>query len=214
MRTGTAIAALLLAGCGDSGPRAPADGAKRGDSAEAAPPAIPAAAPAPAPAPTAEPVLTADGYGPLRIGMTRAEVVKAVGEDSDPEAVGGPDPEACDEFHPGRAPKGLLVMIEAGRLTRISLVRDSKVKTDRGLGLGATAAAVRAAYGPALSAEPHKYEDKPAEYLTFRTKDAPKGAGAATLATARGMLYEIGSKGTVQRISAGGPSIQYVEGCA
>jgi hypothetical protein len=168
----------------------------------------------PLPARAAEPVLTAEGYGPLRIGMTRAEVVAALGEDRNPNAIGGADPEACDEFHPARAPEGLLVMIENGRLSRISLVRESRVKTDPGLTLGGTAAAVRAAYGPALRAEPHKYEDAPAQYLTAWAKDSPKGAGATTPETARGLRYVVGADGKVQSIIAGGPSIQYVEGCA
>ncbi len=203
-----AILALLLAGCGGAG-----------SSDNQAGPADPAVAPAlperPAKAPpAAEPVLTAEGFGPLRIGMTRAEVVKALGEDDDPEAVGGPDPASCDEFRPARAPEGLLAMIEEGRLTRISLILGSKVKTDRGLGLGATAAAVRAAYGSALQAEPHKYEEAPAEYLRAWAKDPPKDEKSPASATARGIVYEVGGKRVVQSISAGGASILYVEGCA
>jgi hypothetical protein len=208
------VAALLLGACQSGETEAPAnEAAVAANTAEAVVRPAPAAPPA-APAKAAEPVLTSDGFGPLRIGMTRAEVVAALGEDAQPEAVGGPDPDACDEFRPGRAPEGMLLMIEAGRLTRISLIREAKVGTDRGVGLGATAAAVRAAYGPGLRAELHKYEAKPAEYLTWWAKDGPKGEGAATPAMARGLLYEVGGKGTVQRISAGGPSIRYVEGCA
>lgn len=213
MRNFGLAAALLLAGCG---------GAETGADDEAAPAANAVAAQATASAPKAEappaaaaaPVLTAEGFGPLRIGMSRAEVVKALGEDSDPEAVGGPDPESCDMFRPERAPEGMLVMIEEGRLTSLSLIEESKVRTDRGLGLGAGASEVKAAYGAALQAGPHKYEEAPAEYLTIWAKDGPRGKGYETKATARGIRYEIGSKGRVQGIHAGGPSIQYVEGCA
>jgi hypothetical protein len=206
-----AILALLLAGCGGAG----SGDNQAGLADPAATPASPERPAKAAPA-AAEPVLTAEGFGPLRIGMTRAEVVKALGEDDDPEAVGGPDPASCDEFRPARAPEGMLVMIEEGRLTRISLIDGSKVKTDRGLGLGATAAAVRAAYGPALQAERHKYEEAPAEYLSVWAKDPPKDekSPAPARARARGIVYEVGSKGVVQSISAGGPSILYVEGCA
>jgi hypothetical protein len=173
-----------------------------------------APAPAPAQSPTAAPALTAERFGPLRIGMTRAEVVAALGEDANPDAVGGPDPASCDEFFPARAPEGMLVMIESGRLTRIALSRDSRVATDRGLTLGATPAAVRAAYGSALRASPHKYEPAPAQYLTAWAKDPPKDEASQAPATARGIVYEVGAKGTVQAIIAGGPSILYVEGCA
>ncbi len=215
MRIFALAAALLLAGCGgaESGGRdneaAPAGRA----AAEEAPPPAPKAD-ARAPAAAAAAVLTAEGFGPLRIGMSRAEAVKAMGEDSNPEAVGGPDPQSCDEFRPARAPEGMMVMIERGRLTRISLLEGSKVETDRGLGVGATAAAVRAAYGAALRAGPHKYEVAPAEYLTIWTKDGPRGEEYVQTPAARGISYEIGGKGVVKAIHAGGPSIQYVEGCA
>lgn len=212
MRVVAWAAALALAGCGGSG-----SGGRENEAA----PADVAAAQAPASAPKAEAspaaaaaVLTAEGYGPLRIGMSRAEAVKALGEDSDPEAVGGPDPESCDQFRPERAPQGMLVMIEDGRLTSISLVDGSRVRTDRGLGLGAGAAEVRATYGKALRAGPHKYEEAPAEYLTIWAKDAPEDGRYDTAPTARGMVYEVGAKGRVQAIHAGGPSFQYVEGCA
>jgi hypothetical protein len=207
--TGAAIAAaaLLLAGCGGAETNPPS-GETPGSNATAA------VAPPARAAPAAEAALTAEGFGPLRIGMTRAQVVAALGEDSDPEAVGGPDPASCDEWRPARAPEGLLVMIEEGRLTRISLIDGSKVKTERGLGLGAAAAAVRSAYGSALRAGPHKYEEPPAEYLTVWAKDAPRDDKSEIPATARGIVYEVGGKGAVHAIMAGGPSILYVEGCA
>lgn len=133
----------------------------------------PAETPAPAPAgPPGTPApaglapLTAEGWGPLKIGMTLAQITAALGPDADPEAVGGAEPESCDQFRPARAPEGMLVMVEQGRLTRISLIRAARVKTDRGLGLGAAAAEVRAAYGRTVQALPHKYVEAPAEYLT------------------------------------------------
>jgi outer membrane protein assembly factor BamE (lipoprotein component of BamABCDE complex) len=75
-----ATAVLALAACG-----AP-------DTAPAPAPA-PEPVPVPAPGPAAN-VLTSQGFGPLRIGMTRAEVETALGADSNPGAVGGPEPEA------------------------------------------------------------------------------------------------------------------------
>src|SRR5687768_12819211 len=48
-------------------------------------------------------VITPDGWGPLRIGMSRTEVVAAAGEDANPDAVGGPDSSSCDEFRPAGA---------------------------------------------------------------------------------------------------------------
>lgn len=178
----------------------------------------------PTPAPTEPPVttptlpvdanaVTAEGWGPLRVGMTTAEITVALGPDADPNAAGGADPEACDQFRPERAPEGLLVMTEGGRLSRISLIRSSTLKTDRGFGLGDSAAAIKAAYGTAAVASPHKYEAAPAEYITAWSGTAP-AAGATVPDTARGIVYEIGGDGLVKAIHAGGPSIQYVEGCS
>ena len=139
----------------------------------AEPPAVPApevpAAEAATP-PAAEitlDVLTADGIGPLTIGMTKAEVIAAVGDTRTPGAVGGPEPESCEEFRPQNAPDDVLVMIVDGKLARISLVDMASVKTDKGLGLGDTADAVKTGYGDQAKASPHKYQDKPAEYITW-----------------------------------------------
>ena len=169
--------------------------------------------PASAPAAPQGPVstvnnLTASGYGPLRIGMTRAEIVAAMGEDANPDAVGGPDPASCDMFRPAGAPEGLLVMVEDGVLTSIHLGRNTAVRTDRGLAIDDTAMAVKQAYGTAAEVSPHKYVDAPAEYITVWTTADHDGASA------RGLRYEIGDDGRVQGIAVGGPSIQYVEGCA
>ncbi len=172
----------------------------------------PEPAPAPAtPAPAAD-VLTAQGFGPLRIGMTRAEVETALGADSNPGAVGGADPEACDTFHPARAPSGLRVMVEQGVLTSIWLDRGATIKTDRGFGVGDTATAIKAAYGPLAYVSPHKYAAAPAEYIT--TWSVGGAAGYVQNPSARGIVYHIGTDGAAEHVAAGGPSIQYVEGCA
>jgi hypothetical protein len=204
------IALVLLAACGQE--NTGSDGQPNTVAAEVPTPASNAATPA-APTPPAEPVLTAEGYGPLRIGMTLAEVTAALGADAEPDAVGGPEPERCDQFRPARAPEGLLVMIEDGRLTRISLHREARVATDRDLRLGATPAQVRAAYGAALQAEPHKYQDPPAEYLTHWAQGGPRPPHGVAEPNSRGISYSVGQDGRVEAIHAGGPSIQYVEGC-
>jgi len=192
-------AALALAAC------EPPETAEKAP--EPARPAPPPATPAPA-----APVLTAEGYGPLRIGMTRAEVEQALGSDANPEAVGGPDPEACDEFRPQRAPEGLLVMIENGVLTRVSVIQGGQVRSDRDIGVGDPAAQVKTLYGPLVRASPHKYVEAPAEYLTVWSRGG--GAQYVQDPNARGLVYEINRDGRVQAIRGGGPSIQYVEGCA
>ncbi|HYD86335.1 MAG TPA: hypothetical protein VEA80_02570 [Vitreimonas sp.] len=179
----------------------------------AAPP--PTSAPAPASAQeTGDAGLTAEGWGPLRIGMTMDEITAALGPDANPDAVGGPDPESCNQFRPERAPEGMLLMVENGELTRISLTHGSQIKTDRGFGLGDTAAAIKAAYGGGAVSNPHHYLGLPAEYIAAWTNVRPAPGEYVRDANARGIVYETNLEGVVEDIHAGGPSIQYVEGCA
>lgn len=199
-----AALAFALAACTPGGEE-PLDGT----------PGTPEAAEAPSPAAqqAADSALTPVGWGPLRIGMTLEQVNAALGPDANPDAVGGAEPEMCDQFRPANAPEGILVMIERGKLTRISLVEMSPLKTDKGLGIGDTAAAVKAAYGDAATVGPHKYQDAPAEYITV-WDGGPRTESYVQDEAARGLVYEIDGTGKVGAIHAGGPSIQYVEGCA
>jgi hypothetical protein len=142
--------------------------------------------------------------------MTKDEVIAAVGDTRSPDAASIPGSE-CVEFQPQRAPDGLWVMLEAGKLTRITVGDMSTVKTDKGLGIGDTPDAVVAAYADAKRS-PHKYQDAPAEYITWWT--SPRSEPYVQDETARGIVYEIDGTGKVGAIHAGGPSIQYVEGCA
>ncbi|WP_396593294.1 hypothetical protein [Brevundimonas sp. R86498] len=201
----TAAVALLLAACG---------------SPELVPPSAAPEGPVTTPPPVSAPAvddntLTAEGFGPLRIGMSRAEVVSALGEDSNPGAVGGPEPEACDQWRPARAPDGLLVMVQDGTLTRISVSEPSTLKTDRGFGVGDPATSIKAAYGSSAVAEPHKYVAAPAEDIFVWTKGGPASAGSyVEEAGARGIRYEINGEGRVNMVHVGGPAIQLVEGCS
>lgn len=178
---------------------------------EQAPAAAEAPAPAAVPAPSAASaeVLTADGIGPIRVGQTIAEVTTAWGA----PAQALTDENGCNVFHPARAPQGVLVMTEEGRVSRVTLSRDATVTTDKGLKLGATAAEVKAAYGAAAQSSPHKYQDAPAEYIAVWT-GGPRTEPYVDDPTARGLVYEIGSDGKVSAIHGGGPSIQYVESCS
>lgn len=194
---GIAVALALIAGCADTG--GPADSGAAGEAQEAG-------------ASAEDNVLTAEGWGPLRIGMSREEVVAAVGEPADPDALGSPDPEFCEQFPPAQAPTGLFVMIENGVLTSISLSAGSTIQTSEGLSVGDRADAVRAAYGDRLDALTHNYIGPPAEYLTVWSTGEITDNGTSD-SNARGIRYETNADGVIELIHAGGPSIQYVEGC-
>ncbi|WGM31137.1 hypothetical protein [Brevundimonas sp. NIBR11] len=198
-----AVSALWLAACGQPEATEPA-----------AAPETPAPTAPATPAPDAN-ALTAAGYGPLRIGMTKAEVIAAVGDKFNPSLVGGAEPEVCDQWRPARSPEGVTVMLENGVLTRISVASPSTLKTDRGFGVGDTAAAIKAAYGPLAVSTPHKYAPAPAEDIFVWTTGGPATAGEYVQdPNARGIRYEIDGAGKVSIVHVGGPSIQLVEGCS
>jgi hypothetical protein len=146
--------------------------------------------------------LTPAGWGPVHIGMTRAQVSKALKVELEGDAF---DNEGnCIELFPeSEALKGSYFMFLDGKLSRISISEPSKVVTPRGIGVGASADDVRKAYGEQLQSEPNHYLELPAEYLTFWLKPNKSG-----------VRFETDAQRKVETIHAGNDSIQYIEGCA
>ena len=157
---------------------------------------------APSSVPSYDWKLTPTGWGPVRIGMNRDQVEKALSDRLEGDAFDNEG--SCIELFPeSEALKGSYFMFLDGKLSRISVSSPSNIVTPRGIGVGASADDVREAYGEKLSAEPHHYLDLPAEYLTYWLK--PEKVG---------VRFETGAQRNVEIIHAGNASIQYVEGCA
>ena len=146
--------------------------------------------------------LTPAGWGPVRIGMTRGQVDKALQLQLEGDAF---DNEGrCAELYSSNEKlAGLYFMFLDGKLSRISAVEKALIKTPRGMSVGSNAEEVRSAYGEKLLAEPHHYEGEPAEYLTYWLK--PKASG---------VRFETDAQHKVETIHAGNDSIELVEGCA
>jgi hypothetical protein len=150
----------------------------------------------------AEPILTPFGLGPLKIGMREAEAAKRLGLRIAPD--GDVDSLICreDSYQPY---PDISVMAERGIVTRIVIAAPSRLRTDRGLGIGSTEADVRRVYGHHLKIETAAYEDEPAHDLTFwvvRSKHRW-----------RGIRYGTDEHGRVRVIYAGSKSIRYIESC-
>jgi hypothetical protein len=187
------VAAVFIAGC--NGQRA------------ASPSGISTAPPSPPEAPREEPepIFYSGGFGPIEIGMSEADVMALAGPRTTPPPPGA-DTAMCDMYAPEYFP-GLVLMFEAGKLTRISNFETPRLKLKGGRGLGTTASEIREAYGSALVAQPHVYAEAPAEYLTVWEEGGPADPSA------RGMNFETDEAGKVVAFHVGGPSILYVEGC-
>jgi hypothetical protein len=155
-----------------------------------------------APTPTYDWKLTPAGWGPVRVGMNRDQVQKALNDQLEGDAFDNEG--SCIELFPqSDALKGSYFMFLDGKLSRISVSSPSKIVTPRGIGVGATADKVREAYGEKLLAEPNHYLDLPAEYLTYWLKPEKSG-----------VRFETDAQRNVGIIHAGDSSIQYIEGCA
>jgi len=180
---GLVLAALL--GCErDPGPKAP-DAKSTGELVQPAPP------------PPTSPPLTAYGWGAVTVGMDEAAAV-AAGLHLPEIGKAGAE---C-HFLASAGYPGLLAMVENGRVTRITVRENPTLRTDRNLGVGSTAAEVRATYGSDLVSLPHKYEASPAAYLT-----------PWALPEKRGIRYVTNGAGVVTEIHAGSDAIELVEGC-
>ena len=142
--------------------------------------------------------LTPQGYGPARIGMSRAEVNRALKLTLTPRSEWEED--ACESGRHDSLP-GMIFMFEDGRLTRISLYEESRVRTPRGLGVGSTEAEVRRLY-PGLEVEEHTYVGLPGLYLTYWINPGR-----------RGVRFETNAERKVSSVHAGESSITYIEGC-
>lgn len=155
-----------------------------------------------APTPSYDWKLTPAGWGPVRIGMNRDQVEKALKIELLGDAFDNQG--SCIELFPhSEELKGTFFMFLDGKLSRISVVSAGKIATPRGIQVGSTAEDVRAAYGEKLLAEPHHYLDLPAEYLTYWLKPAKSG-----------VRFETDPERKVQTIHAGTESIELIEGCA
>lgn len=163
----------------------------------------PAEPPAAAPPAAPEAVLSADGYGPIRIGMTAEEASAAYGHAfvADPALDA---PEICQTYRPadGAPQDGLRLLTRNNRIASVTDHGSAAVRTAEGIGVGSTLAQVQAAYPSAVRREA-AYDEPPAhELIAWRTPETS------------GMLFVISGQGVVTTIRAGDDSILLIEGCA
>jgi hypothetical protein len=142
----------------------------------------------------ARPVLSAQGYGPVRFGDKLSAVEQKLEEKSVP--LGENDP-ACSSVRFNQVP-GARFMVEKGIVTRADA--DAGTPNELGLAVGDTLVQAKTKY-PAIEVGPHKY--LPAgHYLTVRS-DSPKAA----------IIMEEDGK-QITKIRAGlEPAVSYVEVC-
>jgi len=139
-------------------------------------------------------LLSAEGIGAIRFGMTLDQAQQAVGTKA---TLPQPFDPACSMVRFAGLPK-LRFMVENGVVTRA----DAEASVDNALGIavGDTLAAVRASH-PEAQVSRHKYDEN-GHYLTF-----PSADGRAAI-----ILEESGGKVTKMRAGLQ-PAVAYVESC-
>ncbi len=206
MRTfiSTLALALALAAC-SSEPEAPNSTLPTNVTQEvppATPPPTPTASPSPTPEPTPSSTpapgktLALEGLGDLRIG-------EAIPRGGSWAERGAQIPGGCRTVSSPAFP-GAYAIVTDGKVRRITVGQRSDVKLVEGIGVGSSEAEVKKWFA-GFREEPHKYEDKPAKYLT-----APNAASGDPA-----LRFEIGADRKVSLIHVGTmPVLGYVEGCA
>ena len=194
------LACLFLTMCSSEKPAQSPEGAAPAETAPAPPPPGTAASPADQPdfPPQASRdwIVTPAGVGPVRFGMTVAEVRSALRD----SLAALPADGSCAVVAPPGAPAGLTLMFENGRVVRAD-VDQPTVATDHGVMVGMSRVVVGGRYHDSVTATPHKYDPK-AEYLTYTS---PASADQR-------VVFEV--SGGVQRFRAGVlPAVEYVERC-
>ncbi|NML60888.1 hypothetical protein HHL21_07275 [Massilia sp. RP-1-19] len=154
----------------------------------------PPAEAAPRAAASASPVLSTQGYGPVRFGAKLSDMEQLLGEKSQPPGVQDP---ACSSIRFDKLP-GVRFMVENGVLTRADA--DAGLPNELGLAVGDTLEQAKKKH-PAIVIGPHKYVPD-GHYLTVR------GADARTAI----VMEDDGKR--ITKIRAGlEPAVSYVEGC-
>jgi len=139
--------------------------------------------------------ISPNAYGPLRVGMTVSQAATAMGGGfSAPSGYSG----GCGYAALTRAPAGLAVMLQDGRIARFE-VRSGAITTAEGARIGDTEARIKSIYGSRVTTTPHKYLAG-GHYLTV-------GSGAN-----RVVFETDGSKVTEYR-SGKTPEVEQVERC-
>jgi hypothetical protein len=142
-------------------------------------------------------VIREDGVGPVKIGMTLAQLNATLHEKFSLPAE--KEDQGCF-YVSARGHDHIAFMIENGRLVRID-VDEAGVPTSSGIQVGDSEAHARQVYGARLKVTPHAYTET-GHYLTARSSDGQYGIRFET------------DNGKIKMFYAGRyDAIQYIEGC-
>lgn len=140
------------------------------------------------------------GIGPVRAGMTLAQLSAAAGETLRPEYEIN---DSCDYVTPKFLPQGVSVLIVDDSVGRVD-VTEKGVLTKEGVGVGDLESRVLSLYGARAHVEPHKYTGPTGHYVIVEQPGD----------TLHRIVFETDGR-VVEMYRAGRrPAVDYIEGCA
>ena len=142
--------------------------------------------------------VTANGVGPIRAGMTVTQAASAIGGGfAAPQGYDG----GCGYATLTKAPAGLAVMLENGKVARVE-VRSGSTATAAGAKIGDSEARIKSLYAGRVASTPHKYVSG-GHYLTV----TPPGGGNNRI------IFETDGKVVTEYRAGAQPAVAYVERC-
>jgi len=140
--------------------------------------------------------VTEYGIGPIRAGMTVAQANTAMGGGFAAPKGGAA---GCTYAVLTKAPRGLAVMLENGKVARVE-VRSGSIATADGARIGDSEARIKSLY-PGVAVTPHKYMAG-GHYLTVTGSDP-----------ANRIVFETDGSNVTSYRSGKTPAVEYVERC-
>jgi hypothetical protein len=202
LRRSAVLAAITLAvttlGCTSRADRAADTAADSGASPETARASAPAVGEDPA-VPTAW-VVRPDGIGPVRTGMTLAELSSVLGEQV---RAAYADFEGCDYVRASRFPGGLALMVLNDTVARVDVDGDS-IRTAEGARVGDSEERILTLYKGRVEVQPHKYTGPTGHYLVVSVPGD----------SLHRIIFETDGTRVTEYRAGRLPAVEFVEGCA
>lgn len=148
----------------------------------------------------AEPTVRFDGFGPVSVGMSKAEVSHALKQNlsQSPER----NDEECEYLVPTKGFDGVLFMFSHDHLVRIDIEKGNTA-TVAGIRIGNSISEIRRAYPKRFAVSPHQYIPAPdGKYVTVKS---PGGK--------HGIRFETDKGRVIAYYSGLFPQVEYVERC-
>lgn len=158
---------------------------------------IPGGAPPATEPPAGQWEVTSAGIGEIKAGMSIDELnVVTRNGFAIPAKL-----EECAFIRPKSGPKGVLLMVEKGTVSRVDIT-EGTIATTKGARIGDSEDRIQSLYPGQVKVLPHKYTD--GHYLVV----TPAGGGENRI------VFETDGKKVLRYRSGKEPAVQYVEGCS